>query len=174
MINRRAWDRLNKESIFALWNNWLFRLTFLQPTSKDPRGWVCGVSETRVWTEWILVGWPRRRKVSRGQQPLSVKRLFVLVQAWLCIHSWGLHFLKKNTPTTTLSCQKSPPQETFPCHFHPTLSTARCLPNFPPPCVVFSKGTSLRLHKGPREGVGSNREPDARGWGTEKGLRYSV
>jgi len=28
---------------------------------------------------------------------LSVKRLFVLVQAWLCIHSWGLHFLE-NTP----------------------------------------------------------------------------
>ncbi len=28
---------------------------------------------------------------------LSVKRLFVLVQAWPCIHSWGLHFLK-NTP----------------------------------------------------------------------------
>lgn len=104
---------------------------------------------------------------------LSVKRLFVLVQAWLCIHSWGLHFLENTPHHHPFLSEKSPQKHSL------VISTLLYLlpdvfQTFPPPCVVFSKGIGLRLHKGLHEGVGSNREPDARGWGTEKGLRYSV
>jgi len=107
--------------------------TFLHPRSKDLEGESGGLGDESC----------------RGWCSLHVKRLFVLVQAWLCIHSLGLHFLETPT-TTTLTCQDSLRlhTETFPCHFHPTLSTARCLPNFSTsPCWVF-KGNRPTIAQG--------------------------
>lgn len=83
---------------------------------------------------------------------LRVKRLFVLVQAWLCIHSWGLHFLENtlyHPPPPFLvrkvygSTQNRSLVISTLLYLLPDVSQT-----FPPPCVGFSKGTGLRLHKG--------------------------
>lgn len=135
-----------------------------------------GDSETGVWTELILSGGPGRscqgQLVSHGWCSLCVKRLFVLVQAWLCIHSLGLHFLE-NPPTTTLTCQDSLRlhTETFPCHFHPTLSTARCLPNFSTsPCWVFKGNRPTIAQGGFVKGWGYRKNQTQEGGVPKKGL----
>lgn len=99
---------------------------------------------------------------------LRVKRLFVLVQAWLCIHSWGLHFLE-NTPPHPFLSEKSPQKRSL------VISTLLdLLPDvsqtFPPPCVVFSKGTGTR---GFVKGWGQTENQTQEG-GVPKKLRYSV
>lgn len=99
-----------------------------------------------------LIGWPRKELPGGSWCPvdgtLRVKRLFVLVQAWLCIHSWGLHF-SENTP-----------------HHHPFLSEKSTAPhrNVPlsfPPYFIYCQMSPKLFHL---PALGFQREPAYRGF----------
>lgn len=130
-----------------------------------------------------LVRWPRKELPGGSWCPvdgtLRVKRLFVLVQAWLCIHSWGLHFLEK-PPThhyhhPFLSGKSMAPHRNIPLSFPPYFIYCQMSPKlFHLPVLGFQRELAYDCTRGLREGVGLQKEPDTGGWGTKKGLRYSV
>lgn len=85
----------------------------------------------------------------------------------------GSPFLREPPPPTTLSCQESLwlHTETFPCHFHPTLSTARCLPNFSTSlCWIFKGNWPTIAQGGFVKGWGYRKSQTQEGGVPKKGL----
>lgn len=89
-----------------------------------------------------------------------------------CIHSWGL----RPPPLVLARKRLRLHAEMFPCHLHPTLSAARCLPKFSttPLCCIF-KGNRPAIAQGASWRGGAGREGRWRkGWSNPEGVRYSV
>lgn len=83
-----------------------------------------------------------------------------------CIHSWGLH----PPPLVLLRKRLRLHAEMFPCHFHPTLSVARCLPKCSTtPVLYFQREPSRDCTRGFVTGWGWTGRQMEEGEVTQKG-----